>query len=123
MRLKRATSFARANISRQLAALQQDLLAIWRSHRPPHRRRILIFERWDECEETIAVDLGDFSDGARSQIDELRANAGTRARAQIIEFIVTLIPEHSDERYTEAELLAMNKRRQSTERFDPYRSR
>ena len=120
MRLQMAVDFASKNIDRQLAQLYRDLLDIWTSSKPPHTRRGLIFATWDDCEEQLEIDLGDFSDSHASKIDELREDAGVEARAKIIEFIQRHIPSDSADAFTPAELVAMNRRRRSTERFEPY---
>jgi hypothetical protein len=117
LRLRMAETFARENVDRQLASLGDELLAIWRSDRPPHTRRKLIFELWDECEEAIDESAGEVEPSA---IDRARARAGERARAKIIAFIRRQIPQGGADRYTSAELAAFNARRLSRVRFDPY---
>ncbi len=120
LRLGMAKGFTRKNIERQLRRINRDLLAIWTSDQPPHTRRALIFERWDECEESLTAELGPLDD-ARSEIDTLRVKAGEQARAAIIEFIRKRVPRDGPDRYTSTELIAMNERRHSTQRFAPYR--
>lgn len=120
LRLSMAKDFARSNIRRQLAALRGDLAKIWASDRPPKTRRALIFEDWDDCAEPFDVDGGELGDLQPTKLDRFRKNAAVRARAQIVEFIRTEIPEGSALAYTTAELAALNARRVSTERFDPY---
>ena len=68
----------------------------------------------------IDVDLGDFDDAEAARVDELRQAAGTKARAKVIAFIKRHIPEDSADAFTAAEIAAMNGRRNSTDRFEPY---
>ncbi len=119
MRLHMAIAFAEKNIDRQLTRLHRDLLEIWSSDKPPHTRRGLIFETWDDCEDSLVVPLGDAS-GKAPSLDELRLRAGTRARAKVIAFIRRHLPAGSPDAFTARELVAMNERRNSRERFAPY---
>jgi hypothetical protein len=115
-----AVAFAERNIDRQLQKLYRDLMDIWTSDRPPRTRRRLIFEIWDECEENLAVDLGDFNDSETSTIDRLRRSAGTRARGKILAFIRRHLAAGTEDGYPDAELRALNEGRVSKERFAPY---
>lgn len=119
MRLKMAVAFAEKNIDRQLARLVGDLLEIWNSDKPPYTRRALLFETWDDCQESLVVQLDGFTDEA-SAVDEIRRNAATRARQKIIAFIRRHVPAGDAEAFTKDEIAGMNRRRRSRERFDPY---
>lgn len=119
MRLKMAVQFARDNIDKQLKRLHRDLIAIWTSDEPPHTRRGLLFEAWDDCDERISIDLPGFSD-RNTEIDELRVSAGEKARAQILAFIRRHLPADSSDAYTAAELRTLNAKRVSKARFAPY---
>jgi len=119
MRLKMAVDFASKNIDKQLKRLHRDLIAIWTSDQPPHTRRGLLFEAWDDCDERITVQLPGFTD-RDSEIDELRTSAGEKARAQILAFIRRHLPADSGDAYTDAELRTLNAKRVSKARFAPY---
>lgn len=118
LRTKMAIAFATTNIERQLGRLHRELEAIWRSDRPPHTRRALIFALWDECVESQSANPDKIE--GQSEVDALRDAAGARARAEIIAFIRAKIPVDSADRYTEAELRSLNAARVSKERFAPY---
>lgn len=114
-----------AEITEQrLAALDGELEALWTdTSKPASERRRLLFERWDECEEgdgsteplrlTTAVELP----------DALRGQAGDRARATIEAFVRKHVPARSGDAFGAAELEALNERRESERRFDPYGAR
>ncbi|MBL4683894.1 MAG: hypothetical protein JKY37_04840 [Nannocystaceae bacterium] len=120
MRLGMAVAFAEKNIDGQLSQLYRDLLEIWRGDEPPWTRRALIFATWDDCEEGLAVDLGEFTDSEASKIDTIRHDAGQRARTKIVAFIRRHIPKGSTDAFTAAELASFNRGRQSKARFTPY---
>ena len=120
VRLKVAKKYAKKNIARQMSQMNRDLLAIWRSSQPPRTRRKLIFEVWDECEESPAADLGDVATAEPSVVDVLRHRAGQAARRKIIAFVQAQLPADSANAFAPAELLALNGRRLSRERFEPY---
>lgn len=120
MRLQMAVQFAESNIERQLEQLRRDLVAVWTSDRPPRTRRGLLFEIWDDCDESIEVDGGDVIEIDDGALDELRRRAGARARARIVAFIRRNLPKDSPHAYTPEELRELNARRVSREPFDPY---
>lgn len=105
----------------QLAALDGELAALWTDASvPASERRRRLFARWDECEEgdgasdplrlTAAVELP----------DALRVQAGERARATIEAFVRERVPAGSGDAYGAEELAALNERRKSERRFEPY---
>jgi hypothetical protein len=111
-----------AEITEQrLAALDGELEALWAdASKPASERRRLLFERWDECEE---------GDGSAEPLrlttaveapDAIRAQAGERGRATIEAFVREHVPAGSGDGYGAAELEALNGRRKSERRFDPY---
>lgn len=120
MRLNMAVDFAEKNIDRQLLRLHRDLLAIWASDKPPRTRRGLLFDVWDECEESVVVNLGEFTDSEPTKMDALRSAAGVRARRTIIAFVKRHLPKGHKDAYPDAELTALNSRRLSRDRFAPY---
>lgn len=86
--------------------LEERLESLLRApgHRPAERRA-LVFEMWDEC-----IEGGD---------DE-RGRLAEAARATIAAFIRRAFPAGGPDAYSAAELAALNGRRHSTLRFDPY---
>jgi len=67
-------------------------------------RRALVFDLWDECTEEA----------------ESGADYGAMARATILAVVRELFPAGTDRAYQPAELLALNQRRTSRQRFAPY---
>lgn len=84
---------------RGLRRIEGKLHTIWNASREFSAKRRAIFRVWDELSE-----------------DEM----GARARAIVIAFIKEHAPSGGAEAYTDEELNALNERRTSRERFDPY---
>ena len=121
LRMNLAVSWAREQMSRQLSALYRQLMATWRkSEWTPARRRRELFTLWDDCEESLTLDLDGVERAMLSKIDKERESAGTKARQKIIEFIGRQLPEGSPDAYTPRELQALNAKRRSAQRFEPY---
>ncbi len=121
LRLLVAIEFAERNVERRLKALYRDLITIWSDDaRPAVARRKILFERWDECDEAMAVSLPGFDGETHSTIDELRQGAGLRARTTITGFIRKHLPAGSEDAYDSAELAELNRRRVSRDKFAPY---
>ncbi len=124
LRLAIAIEFAERNIDRRIKALYRDLLDIWSaSERPAVARRKTLFERWDECDDTMKVALPGFEGSQHSRIDALRQGAGRRARDEITGFIRKHLAKGTPEAYASDELAELNQRRVSRERFAPYDAR
>lgn len=87
--------FALSTKVRRLAA-RADLSAA--------RRRELVFAIWDEC----------------SEESDSPTDYGAMARATILSIVREAFPVGSDRAYQPTELLALNERRSSRERFAPY---
>jgi hypothetical protein len=68
------------------------------------QRRELVFAIWDEC----------------SEESESLTDYGAMARATILSIVREAFPAGSDRAYQPTELLALNERRSSRERFAPY---
>ena len=123
LRLSLAVGAARRHIDAQLDRLYRDLLDIWHDDESPApTRRRLLFERWDECEEAFSgrAKLNpEFGDDGQARLDVIRAEAGKDARKRIEEFIRRHLPRGEDG-YSRDELEALNRRRKSRTRFDPY---
>jgi hypothetical protein len=91
-----------------LASLPATLRQVWNDRsESPRRRREQLFQLWDECDEPRSED----DDGAA---------AGVQARKMIAGFIRAELAANTDRAYPAEELAALNARRQSRERFDPY---
>jgi hypothetical protein len=92
----------------ELAALPTELRNIWKdAARSAKERRQLIFQLWDDCQESAEGE----AEGAA---------AGARARRGIVLFIREHLAEGSREAYPKEELATLNLARQSRQRFDPY---
>lgn len=122
LRLAIAVAFAESRIETRLKELYRDLLEIWQAERPAEIRRVTVFERWDECDETMRVKLPGFEDTPDTRIDALRKGAGDRARDTINAFVRRHAPEGSADGYSASELEALNRRRRSKARFAPYQT-
>jgi len=101
-----AASAEREDLRDSVAILPRQLAAIWKQPWPAAVRRRVLFERWDECAEHGTTQV---MAGAR------------QARATIVAFIRHHLPAGSGDAYPAAELQALNSRRSSRQRFDPYR--
>ena len=79
----RAREYNLALLDRRLRELSPELLLIWSDEamsRP--RKRELLFERWDECEERFSVQPGDIPAEAVSEIDRIRVETAERRVAR-----------------------------------------
>lgn len=121
MRERQAIEFARANVVRQQARLGRELANAWASPRPAPARRSLLFDLWDQCDEPVGRGPKGMADGGLSAVDAMRRRAATQARARVVQFVQHHLPERSAQAYSAGELRALNARRLSHERFDPYR--
>ena len=82
-----------------------QLRALWASSASLADKKEAMFELWDDCAET-----GDAPVVA----------AAARARRVIVAFIALKLPPGSAGAFTDAELAALNARKSSRARFDPY---
>jgi hypothetical protein len=120
LRLAVAIAFAEDNIDRRIKALYRELIDAWSADRPAVARRKTIFDRWDECDESMRVKLPGFEDATDTRIDDLRRTAGERARDEIHAFIRRHIPKGSEDAYGDPEIAELNRNRKSKARFAPY---
>jgi hypothetical protein len=121
LRLSMAVEYASKQVDRQLRSLQGELAEAWGDvQQPAKARRRLLFDRWDECEEGVAVKLPGFEDEAGTRMDALRQDAGSRARASIEAFIRKHLPRGSPDAYAASEIAELNRIRHSRKKFDPY---
>jgi len=110
---------ATQSIDHQLRSLEYQLREIWHEvAMSAQDRRKLLFERWDECEEGQSKP----SDGAGTELEVARQEAGDRARRMIEAFIRRTLPQGSPDAFSDDELRAFNARRTSAQRFSPYRA-
>ncbi len=106
-RMQMAANSQRENLRDAVAFLRGRLDKVWRDGRmTAAERRAILFALWDECAE----------DGS----DEVVA-AATAARATIEAFIRRRLPAASGDAFTDRELAALNRDRQSRLPFTPYR--
>ena len=107
LRAELAKAACETRLRSSLAELQGQLTRIWQDPElAAERRRALLFELWDDCAE----------DGS----EEVLTHA-EQARATIEAFVNRHLPEGSSLGFSAAELLALNERRASRARFEPYR--
>ncbi len=105
-RMGLAAAETSSNLKDALARTPASLDRIWRGPGDPAGKRRLLFALWDECAES----------GSSEVVATARA-----VRAAIVGFIRRRLPRGSGAGYGERELEALNARRTTRERFDPYR--
>ncbi|EDM78785.1 hypothetical protein PPSIR1_32342 [Plesiocystis pacifica SIR-1] len=124
MRLGMAQKFQLKQLDKRVARLEKDLGKLWADERRDYaKKRELLFQRWDECDEPDdleAVDLPGFAEADTSTLDEARQKAATKARKTILKFIRKNAPKGSPQAYTPGEIADMNARRESKQPFKPY---
>jgi len=121
IRIGLAISFTKELLAIRLSELRGALEGIASlSNLSPPQRRALLFQRWDECDESFSVEAGDVPEEALSEIDRTRIDTADKARRQIEAFIRETLPKGKAGAYTAAELRALNRRRQSQQAFAPY---
>jgi hypothetical protein len=94
-------------IGRNLARLEAAKLS-------PIEKRAALFELWDECTEPSGV-----AEEGNEDADEV-GQAGQRARAQVIGWIRSHLPQGSPDAYSDEEIASLNARRSSKQPFEPY---
>jgi hypothetical protein len=122
LRIRLAIAYNLDLLDRRLRELAPELLQVWSDESMSDaRKRELIFERWDDCDERFSVQPGDVPDEAVSEIDRVRVETAERARRKIEAFIRRHAPAGTRRGYTKQELRQFNRRRVSQEEFSPYR--
>ena len=120
-RTQQAIDFALANLDRRLAALERELVEIWRAPgRSTAEKRRILFERWDECDELVELSYVGLPKDAILTIERARMRAAERARARILRFVRKALPPGTPEAYTPDDLRRLNARRRSRRPFEPY---
>ncbi len=119
-RTQLAVGWTKARVRKRLAELPAELLALWSDDgiNLTERRRIL-FDRWDECEDRLGVELDGIPPDAIVEVDQVRRAAAETARDEIERFIRRHAAQ-GDTRFTDSELRKYNARRVSIRTFDPY---
>ncbi|HGG57224.1 MAG TPA: hypothetical protein ENK31_05465 [Nannocystis exedens] len=121
IRIALAIDYTRELLAHRLNQLGGELEGLWASTwLNPSERRALLFQRWDECDETFAIDSGDVPKEALSAIDSARIKTAEEARRTIENFIRTTLPKGHADAYSSSELRALNRRRASHQTFAPY---
>lgn len=114
-----AIAWNRGQIQKRLRELPADLLAVWGdASLSIERRREILFEHWDACEDRLLGDTTGIPAEAVLSVDRLRRKAGDEARETIEAFMRRELS--GDEAFTQAELERFNARRVSVSSFDPY---
>ncbi|MCR9165244.1 MAG: hypothetical protein ACE37F_26980 [Nannocystaceae bacterium] len=114
-----AIAWNRGQIRKRLRELPADLLAVWGdASLSLERRREILFEHWDACEDRMVADTAGIPAEAVLSVDRLRREAGEQARTVIEAFVRRELG--GDEAFTPAELDRFNARRVSVATFDPY---
>jgi hypothetical protein len=102
------------DLEESIAGLGRYLVRIWKhGDWSVAERRAILFELWDECAEPAAEAEGADGDPA--------GRAGEEARRIIEKFIRLRLPAGGKGAYGDDELAELNRRRQSRQRFAPYR--
>ncbi|MCB9756336.1 MAG: hypothetical protein H6713_40980 [Myxococcales bacterium] len=124
MRVRLAVEWNLELLAQRFAELDEDLYAVWSRDDVSHeRRRELLFQLWDDCDEAFELEPGDVPGEALSVIDEARKHTAERARRAIEAFIRRQLPRGSGRRFTADELRRYNAQRVSQQTFDPYTPR
>ena len=106
LRLAMAQEACEERLDETLFALKADLEALWTDPALTEReKKRMIFQLWDDCAE----------EGSASMVSH-----GKMARVTIVEFVEKRLPAGSALAYTASELVALNDKRVSKARFDPY---
>lgn len=91
--------------------MRQNLARAWAASADLAARKRALFELWDEIVEPRSAD---------DEADEVLAEASRAARKTVVGFIRAHLPAGSAGAYTDAELVALNARKQSAATFAPY---
>lgn len=121
-RTKLTVAWYRQNIAYRLRSLRGELDQTWEDDAiPVARRKAILFERWDECEDRLGTSRAGIPADAIPQLDEERRRAADEARRIIIGFILDRVPAGHEHAFSATELARLNARRRSVIPFTPYR--
>jgi hypothetical protein len=107
-RAKMGSEFRAQQLVRSAELIQRNLVRLSNAKLPAIETRAAAFELWDECSEAVGEDA-----------DEA-VQAGQRARAQVIGWIRSHLPQDSPDAYTDEEIERLNLHRSSKQPFEPY---
>lgn len=120
-RTQLAVAWTRAQVEKRLRELPGELLVLWSDDAVDDaRKREILFERWDECEDRLGVPMDGLPEDAIPEVDEMRRRAADEARARIEAFIRKHAPKQGEQAFDADELERYNNRRSSVRRFAPY---
>ncbi|WAS97923.1 hypothetical protein [Nannocystis punicea] len=121
LRTQMAIEWTLRTLTYRLGTLERELFELWSAGGEPAKKRELIFQRWDECDETYRVEFaGEVPEEAMSEIDRTRADVAEEARRIIEGFVRRQLPRSGPDGYSKRELADMNARRTSRQEFRPY---
>jgi hypothetical protein len=103
-RVARGGLYRQEVLDSSLELVQRTLKQLWATERDPSRRKQALFELWDECDES----------------DDSRGEAGQRARAMILGWIRTHLPQGAAGGYSPEEIARLHAKRSSKQAFTPY---
>ncbi len=124
LRTQLAVNYHLALIETRFSELHGQLRGVLENREQTvEQRRELLFQLWDDCDESFAFDRGDIPPEAITIIDDARVETAEKARRAIELFIRKKLPKTSRRAYSKPELADMNRRRVSTQPFAPYTRR
>jgi hypothetical protein len=103
-RVARGTVFRNQQLLRSAELVRRTLVQLWTREADPAKRRAVLFELWDDCDEGP----GD------------RGRAGQRARSMILGWIGARLPRGSAGAFTDEEIRRLDAGRSSKQPFAPY---
>lgn len=121
LRTQMAIEFTLRTLTYRLGTLERELFELWNAGGDPAKKRELLFQRWDECDEAYRVEFaGEIPEEAMSEIDRTRADIAEQARRIIETFVRRQLPRSGPDAFSKRELADMNGRRTSRQEFRPY---
>jgi hypothetical protein len=104
-RAQRGAMYRHAELSRASDLMERNLEQLWATVPDAAERKRELFALWDECDETGSSDVVEATD---------------HARKRVLKFVREHLPPGSHEAFTDAELAALNRDKQSHASFAPY---
>ncbi|PCC74851.1 hypothetical protein SAMN02745121_05970 [Nannocystis exedens] len=121
LRTQMAIEWTLRVLTYRLGTLERELFELWSGAGDAAKKRELIFQRWDECDEAYRVEFaGEVPEEAMSEIDRTRADVAEQARRIIETFVRRQLPRSGPNAFSKRELADMNGRRTSRQEFRPY---
>ena len=103
-RAERGGVYRVQQLAKSAEIMRGNLEQLWRATADARERREVLFQLWDECVEGEGV----------------QAEAGARARAQVLGWIRARLPAGAPGAFTAAEIAALDGKRASQQHFCPY---